>query len=577
MHIRHVSISRFRGIRSLNWHLDGRIICLVGPGDSTKTTILDAIELTLAPKWFVPFTDADFYQVRTEEPISIEVTVGELSDELLADDKCGLYLRGYQPNQPLIDDPEDGWEPVITVQLRVSDDLEPHWELIKGGILEPKPLSWRDRERLSMSRLGTDVERHLTWSRGSALARITEKNTPTGPALALANRAANAAIAGTPQADLESAANIAQEAAKEFGVNVTPLKPGLDASALSLGSGALTLHDDQSVPLRATGLGTRRLTALGIQHIGLGPDAIILVDEVEHGLEPYRIRRLLKKLSDDKGVSDNADGALAQGQVLMTTHSPTTIMALPVQSLGFVRTIAGSTTVATVSEDAREALQSIVRRISHAVLARKILVCEGKTEEALCRVMDEVWSEAHDGYSFACNGVVPVNGGGSEFAKSAAEFRHLGYEVAVFGDSDVSITPSRDSLEADGITVVLWDGTLASEERITADLPLDKLQMFLEIAIDERDEESVLSSISAHLENNLTTCEASISTWLSTLGCTEAKVRSAIGKAAKKKGWFKDLNAGQRLADIVCSALPEIPDTDLAKKVAAIEEWAHAT
>jgi len=125
MQIRHVSISRFRGIRSLNWHLDGRIICLVGPGDSTKTTILDAIELTLAPKWFVPFTDADFYQVSTEEPISIEVTVGELSDELLADDKRGLYLRGYQPNQPLIDDPDDGWEPVITVQLRVSDDLEP--------------------------------------------------------------------------------------------------------------------------------------------------------------------------------------------------------------------------------------------------------------------------------------------------------------------------------------------------------------------------------------------------------------------------------------------------------------------
>ena len=576
MLIRHVAIERFRGINSMTWHVDGRVVCLVGPGDSTKTTILDAIELALAPKWFIPFTDADFYQVNTEEPLAIEVTVGELSDELLGDDKCGLYLRGYRPDKPLIDDPEDGWEPVITVRLQVSEDLEPRWELIKGGILEPKPLSWRDRERLSMARLGNDVERHLTWSRGSALARITDKNTPTGLALALAHRAANAALAGTPHEDLESAASMVQKAAKAFGVTLPPLHPGLDASALSLGSGALTLHDEQSVPLRATGLGTRRLLALGIQDIGLGKDAIILVDEVEHGLEPHRIRRLLRKLSDDKGLADSTTSNAARGQVLMTTHSPTAIMALPVRNLGFVRTAAGNTTVTTVSEEAKETLQSIVRRIGHAVLARRILVCEGKTEEALCRVMDEVWSETHEGYSFACNGVVPVNGGGSEFAKSAAEFRRLGYEVAVFGDSDVSITPDRASLEDDGVTVVLWDDKLATEERITADLPLEKLQSFLDVAIDERDEESVLGSISANLEDNLVTYGASITTWLSTLSCTEAEVRSAIGKAAKKKGWFKDLNAGQRLAQIVAEALPDIPNADLTKKLATLEDWAHA-
>jgi hypothetical protein len=354
------------------------------------------------------------------------------------------------------------------------------------------------------------------------------------------------------------------------------LKPGLDAGVLSIGSGALTLHDDQSVPLRATGLGTRRLLALGIQDIGLGPDAIILVDEVEHGLEPHRIRRLLRKLSDDKGLGDAAKDKTARGQVIMTTHSPTAIMALPVPNLGFVRTAAGSTTVATVSEQAEDIVQSIVRRISHALLARKILVCEGKTEEALCRALDEVWSKTHDGYSFACNGVVPVNGGGSEFAKSAAEFRRLGYEVAAFGDSDVSITPDLESLVADGVTVVLWGGKLATEERIATDLPLEKLQSFLDAAIDECGEQSVLGSISAHLADNLTACEASIKTWLSALSCTEAEVRSAIGKAAKKKGWFKDLNAGQRLAEIVAEALPDISSTDLAKKLAMLEDWAHA-
>ena len=44
MQIRHVHIERFRGIKTLDWRVDGQVICLVGPGDSTKSTILCAID-----------------------------------------------------------------------------------------------------------------------------------------------------------------------------------------------------------------------------------------------------------------------------------------------------------------------------------------------------------------------------------------------------------------------------------------------------------------------------------------------------------------------------------------------------
>lgn len=60
MLIKHIAIENFRGIKNLDWHVDGRMICLLGPGDSTKTTVIDAIELALAPRWNVPFSDADF-------------------------------------------------------------------------------------------------------------------------------------------------------------------------------------------------------------------------------------------------------------------------------------------------------------------------------------------------------------------------------------------------------------------------------------------------------------------------------------------------------------------------------------
>ena len=47
MRIAHIEIQNFRGIATMAWSPEPGINCLIGPGDSTKTTILDAIELVL--------------------------------------------------------------------------------------------------------------------------------------------------------------------------------------------------------------------------------------------------------------------------------------------------------------------------------------------------------------------------------------------------------------------------------------------------------------------------------------------------------------------------------------------------
>ena len=60
MQIRELTIEGFRGINALCWRPSSNVVCLVGPGDSTKTTILDAIELVLGSRWAVPLTDMDF-------------------------------------------------------------------------------------------------------------------------------------------------------------------------------------------------------------------------------------------------------------------------------------------------------------------------------------------------------------------------------------------------------------------------------------------------------------------------------------------------------------------------------------
>ena len=53
MKIRHVSVRNFRGIRYLEWNVRSDVVCLIGPGDATKSTVLDAIAYTLSPRRFL--------------------------------------------------------------------------------------------------------------------------------------------------------------------------------------------------------------------------------------------------------------------------------------------------------------------------------------------------------------------------------------------------------------------------------------------------------------------------------------------------------------------------------------------
>ena len=84
MDIKSLKVSHFRGINHLDWNVAGKFVCLVGPGDSTKSTILEAIELALTPRRNISFDDADFYNADTNNAIFIEITVGEIPSDLLS-------------------------------------------------------------------------------------------------------------------------------------------------------------------------------------------------------------------------------------------------------------------------------------------------------------------------------------------------------------------------------------------------------------------------------------------------------------------------------------------------------------
>lgn len=62
MIIRNLRIDNFRGIKKLNWSIpaDKKLICIIGAGDSGKTTVLDALDWLLGDRWNLPISFSDY-------------------------------------------------------------------------------------------------------------------------------------------------------------------------------------------------------------------------------------------------------------------------------------------------------------------------------------------------------------------------------------------------------------------------------------------------------------------------------------------------------------------------------------
>jgi hypothetical protein len=578
MRIRQVVVRNFRGILEMDWLPSGLLSCLVGAGDSTKTTILDAIEYALSPRWSIPFADVDFHDADITKPIEIKVTVGGLPAALFTEDKFGLCKDGWHPEKGLIDEPteDDGeCEAVLTVALRVSSSLEPEWSVVSDRDQDGRNLSWRDRARFGMVRLGAEIDREFSWNRLSSLTRFTSDSAETDSIIAEVHRNLRRAVESQSMEKLLEAAKGVEKAAKRLGFSPTrEFIPRLESRLVGLGMGALSLHDGD-IPLALAGLGSRRLVALAIQRTAVPDGAIVLIDEVEHGLEPHRIRRLLRSLA--RGVAPETAGAdrdePALGQVIMTTHSPTPILELAAPSIHVVRASPeGKTTVFDVPDD----LHGTLRFAPYALLGRKILVCEGETEVGLCTGMEEFWQSRNDNESVACKGVVFANGGGRTNAPARAlALKALGYEVALLADSDEPIAPDAATLTAAGIPVVQWDGNVSIEGRIALDLPFAVLKELVEQVARERGETSVGESIAAGGIARPTDGQSDLDNWSTANGNCEVDLRVAVGKAAKKGEWYKTIDGGKRLASAISRAFGQMDTSDTAKKLEALEKWCY--
>ncbi|MFV8986969.1 ATP-dependent nuclease [Serratia fonticola] len=571
-----VEIQNFRTIRLLNWQPSPGLNCLIGPGDSGKTTILDAIDLCLGARRNISFADTDFYGLDVTRPISITLTLGSLPDALLRLDSYGNYLQAFNRANGLVtEEPEQGLETVLCLRLTVDSELEPVWSLVSQRAQaqgQERNIAWKDRLLLAPARLGTYASSNLSWTRGSVLNRLTEERPNLGAELANAARHARTSFGGQAGVQLAATLQIVTQKANELGVPVGGSTQALlDAHAVSIGDGAIALHDSTGVPLRSLGTGSSRLLVAGMQRAAAQQTSVALVDEVEYGLEPHRLTRLLNSL----GAKENPPPL----QVFLTTHSPVAVRELNGNQLFVVRKSpdgAHQVLQVGVADD----IQSTVRADPEAFLARSVIVCEGASEVGLIRGLDHFWTNIN-GQSMLAAGTAFVNVGGGEpdrcFVRGLA-LRRLGYRVLVMVDADKPPTGATVQAYVDaGGEYITWREGRALEDELFLSLPDAGVDALLQRAIDLVEEDLVAAHIQTQSNGQLAL--AQIRLQRQQLGMSyPLATRQLLGLAARnrKNGWFKSVTKFEDVARDILGPYSQISEPEFVALINRLYRWAHA-
>ncbi|MFM0166887.1 AAA family ATPase [Paraburkholderia sediminicola] len=569
--IRKIEIRNFRSIRSLDWNPTDGVNCLIGPGDSGKSTILDAIDFCLGARRNLGISDTDFFGLDVTQDISIRTTIGALPDSLKSIDVYGEYLRGFDTGTgALEDEPRKDLETVITLQLTVKADLEPIWSLYStrtATIDPPRALPWKERIALAPARLGNHPSSNLSWTRGSVLNRLSDERAAIGSELVKAARDARAGFGAKAAPQLAKTLKTVTDTAKQLGVPVGSSATALlDSHSVSFGDGAIALHSESGIPLRNLGTGSSRLLIAGLHREAAALTSIVLVDEIEYGLEPHRLTRLLSSL----GAKDKNPPL----QTFVTTHSPVVLRELAGAQLFVLREEAGVHRALQVGND--DDVQGAIRLYPEAFLARSVIVCEGASEIGLIRGMDDFWvAQGHP--SLQADGASYVDTGGGDadrcFHKAKA-FLKLGYRVAAVQDNDKTPTAALvDEFKAAGGYHVAWRDGRALEDELFASLPdsavAELIERALELTEDGKVDENIKTKSDGKINLDQIQFEGLVSSY-------SPATRALLGAASRsrKSGWFKSISKMEGVARDILGPHFDATDGDFTNLIVGLFEWA---
>jgi putative ATP-dependent endonuclease of OLD family len=541
-----LSIERFRGIKTLSWLPGKGVNVILGGGDVGKTTILDAIGLLLSPVNLTNLPDTDYYARNIESGFIVEAIVSlppgsGINDQLKTSwpwEWCGTDVS--VPNTD--DEGKTAGEPVYRLRVRGTEDLELAYEIMQpDGSTDF--LSVALRRSIGLVRLSGDDrnDRDLRLVQGSALDRLLSDK---GLRSRMASELAKSEVKDELTEEAKKALKDLDTAFKK-----KSLPDGLDL-AITGGQGPsiaslIGLTADQNgtqLPLASWGAGTRRLSALAIAEQNQGEAPIVIVDEVERGLEPYRQRTLIEKLQ------------AAKSQVFVTTHSPAVISASSKADLWYVDYVGkiGSLDATKIAKHRKTDPETF--------LARFAIVAEGATEVGFTvTLLERTLSSPLEQH-----GIRVSDGGGHENTLGLLEaLAEGGLRFGGFADDEGGKHPDRWKKLSEKLDKLLfrWP-SLCIEENVIGATREDKLEalvidpdgektgmrlrtLAIRLGIEEKDFASLKAKAGSSLKALI------IQAALGTVPAGKEDAKSEFKSHAGT--WFKSVDGGRELAGKVFS------------------------
>ena len=400
------------------------------------------------------------------------------------------------------------------------------------------------------------IDRHFSWTKGSPLYSILRENQSLSNGksdiIIEALREAKEKIDKNSFDHFDDVTDQIKKISSSLGVDLSKARTTVDFRDVSIRDGRVCLHDED-IPLRLKGKGTKRLISMAIQTILVERGGIVLIDEVEQGLEPDRVKHLVRSLK-----KDNA------GQIFMTTHSSEVITELDADDLVIINNNKGNITVSSPDQN----FQDIIRACPEAGYAKKVVVCEGKTEIGICRALD-TYRKTQAKECMSVKGCVYVYGGGHNFTERANKLKELGVETCVFCDSDdTMLNPTKEDLKTAGVTIFDCDEGNAIEQQVFQDLPWEGIKTLLDYVIKYKKmtETQLKDSIRSKCDGDFPDDFKNADT---------PQMRKAIADASLvgDKEWFKRIDRGEFIGGIIFKYFGDMTDKKTKNQLEGLSSW----
>jgi putative ATP-dependent endonuclease of OLD family len=536
MFIGSLTIERFRGLERLEWRPPRRVNCLIGPGDAGKSTILAAIELVLDPRPSPTTSEYDYFRRRVDDGFQITAVLGDLDEDAVSAMRSPP-LHGWLGGAlcPLPD--ENGAEAVLVARVIGSPDLELTHVLLEPGEAGEVSFSVAHRRRLLLSRVasGARASTEFRLGRGTLLDRHAS-GTALRAALRTAVADASAGLALPEEADdaLERLRTLFAEAGLPEDLHLSIITPQ-GWSLLTLVGLLQGGTSSEAVPLAFAGAGTRQLALFRLAAALMEGSPIVLLDEPELGLEPYRQRRLIAEVRE--AIGDH-------GQAFLTTHSPAILEALEAGEVSRLPT--GADPVVLDSEH----ISRLQRQAPDSLLSRLPVLGEGDTEAGFLQPLLNQFAQQDGLPDIDALGIRLVpRGGQPQVLDEADELVEAGISCGLFVDDETTHSGRRATLAGHPRCALgTWDGVRNIEEAVATWLPWEQLPRVLALAAElrRRPVASLLQQVGERIGTPGTATLDELRDQHD-----EGRVRAALSHAMAERSWFKTVEGGEALGRLL--------------------------